>query len=96
MLFILGSIVETSLKNMYVRKPIKEEYTFETEIYKATSQSVCADDPPKPAPLSPLHGYTGSVKYWVLLIEDVFLFLQLLFQTFIATETFLIAGLQLF
>ena len=37
MYLILGSIVETSLKNMYVRKPIKEEYTFETEIYKATS-----------------------------------------------------------
>ena len=37
MLLILGSIDETSLNNMYVRKPIKEEYTFETEIYKATS-----------------------------------------------------------
>ena len=37
MLPLLGSIVETSLKNMYVRKPIKEEYTFETETYKATS-----------------------------------------------------------
>ena len=36
MYLILGSIDETSL-NMYVRKPIKEEYTFETEIYKATS-----------------------------------------------------------
>ena len=52
MLHILGSIVETSLKNMYVRKPIKEEYTFETEIYKATSQSMRADDPPKLAPPS--------------------------------------------
>ena len=31
MLLILGSIVDTSLKNMYVRKPIKEEYTFETD-----------------------------------------------------------------
>ena len=36
MLPIPGSIDETSL-NMYVRKPIKEEYTFETETYKATS-----------------------------------------------------------
>ena len=30
---ILGSIVESSHKNMYVNKPIKEEYTFETDIY---------------------------------------------------------------
>ena len=38
MLFILGSIDDTSLDNMYVRKPIKEEYTIETETnYKTTS-----------------------------------------------------------
>ena len=33
-LFILGSIDDTSLDNMYVRKPIKEEYTVETETTK--------------------------------------------------------------
>ena len=37
MYLILGSLAETSLKNMYVRKPIKEEYTFETENLQATS-----------------------------------------------------------
>ena len=34
MLLILGSIDDTSLDNMYVRKPIKEEYTIETETTK--------------------------------------------------------------
>ena len=52
MYLILGSIVETSLKNMYVRKPIKEEYTFETDSLQATSWPRHADDPPKPAPPS--------------------------------------------
>ena len=52
MYLILGSIVETSLKNMYARKPIKEEYTFETDNLQATSQPRRADDPPKPAPPS--------------------------------------------
>ena len=31
MLSILGSIAETSLDNVYVIKPNKEEYTFETD-----------------------------------------------------------------
>ena len=34
MYLILGSIVEISHKKMYVNKPFKEEYTFETDIYK--------------------------------------------------------------
>ena len=29
---IAGSIVEISYKKMYVNKPFKEEYTFETDI----------------------------------------------------------------
>ena len=33
MYLILGPIVEISYKKMYVNKPFKEEYTFETDIY---------------------------------------------------------------
>ena len=37
MYLILGSIVETSLKKMYVNNKIKEEYTIETDNLQATS-----------------------------------------------------------
>ena len=54
MLLILGSIEETSLNNMYVRKPIKEEYTFETETTKLLLSQCVQKTLPNQLHLSPL------------------------------------------